>query len=530
MSNFIQADFRGGLNLFDQDIAINDNEYAYALNVRNRTTALEPIKLPAEDTTAPPGKKQGAYAFDNYLLLFCAGRCYYKNIVTDTAWTQIESLSLDPDVDYIYTCPVPASTFNYSRRLAAVEQISGTATDPGINIGNIIVNGTQAGLVVQDGKNQGWLIKPDATAVRLKNYIEWSVEDREYVPVMKQMCFVNGILFGVAPDGKTILRSVSGRPLDFVINVKPTGDKGGDAYTTSYRVGYDTVRYIGVLSSGELLVATDKVCYPIDLNYERTIFAEPTFRNTKQFSAGIVNQFSIVDILGDYGFIDFDGVRSFNAVNQLNNEGRNSVFSARIQGALNAKQTTTAAVVFDNYSLFALDTVYGNALGIFDNIRQQWVGFDDYDLDEQFKMFAVANQGTEPFLYGITDTKLYKLFAGTEYATADVKLKALISGDPEVQIKLKNVYAVFIGSTVAGTASVQEVCNGQANNTVTETLSVKEVQNIKFNFTTLGSNCFKSQARIRWDNDAKLLMVGANIAGMTRQTPLQQTIKRFNES
>jgi hypothetical protein len=526
----IQASFTGGTNLFDEDIALGENEYGLGFNIRNRTTALKTIKLPLEDITAPAGKKQGCYAFDNYLLLFCAGLAYYKDIITDSAWAQISEFAMSPTVDYIYICVVPASTFNYSRKLKSDGNVDGTATESSVDVQNIVVNGTLAGVVVQDGVNQPWLIKADASARLLGTYEQWTTSNREYVPIMKQMCFINGILFGMAPDGRTLYRSVSGRPLDFVVNVTTTGNKGGKANTTSYTVSYDEVNYIGALSSGELLVATAKTCYPLEFNYEKTIFAEPTFLNRKPFSAGIVNQFSFIDTNQDYAFIDFDGIRSFNAVSQLNNEGRNSVFSARIKNSLTLKQSTTAAIVFDDFSFFAVVTDQGNVIAVYDNIRRSWVCFDDYELGEQFKLFALANQGTEPFLYAITDTKLYKLFAGTEDATASVDLRAFISGSLKTQLKLQNIYAVFSNPTTTGIAAVTEYCDGVENKTVTEPLTTKRIQNLKFSFAALGSQCFKTQPTITWNNDASLLMVEVEVSGIAKQVATGQTVVRRNEN
>jgi hypothetical protein len=486
--------------------------------------------VPLEDTTAPVGKKQGSYSFDQYSVLFCAGRAYYKNVITDSAWTQIADLALDTSVDYIYTCVVPASTFNYARKLEDNNQVAGTATTPGITTQNIIINGTASGLVVQDGINQGWLILPNGTARRLQTYEQWTLANREYVPIMKQMVFINGILFGMAPDGATILRSVSGRPLDFVINVTIKGDKGGDAFTTSYRASYNRVNFLGALNSGELFVATDTTCYPIEFNYDARIFAEPTFYNRKPFSAGIVNQFSFVDIRGDYGFIDYDGIRSFNAVAQLTNEGRNSVFSAGIQSALATKQTVTAATMFNNFGFFAVDTQFGNTLAVYDSIRQQWVCFDDYDMEEQFKMFSIANQSNAPFVYAITNTKLYKLFSGTETAVASTTLRATTASDLSAGIRLDNVYTVFTEASFAGDVDVLEIANGVQGKTVTHELDRKQVQHKRFNFKTLSGTVFKSQQRITWTNDAKLVAAGIGITGMTTATPQQQIVKQFNEA
>src|SRR6266496_3876628 len=313
MIDIIQNDFSGGLNLFTHDAALNPNEYGLAFNVLNRTTALEAIKDDLEDIHAPIGKKQGLFAFDKYLVLFNAGLCYYRN-VDDEAWTQINDIYVDSSVDYIFAQAVPASTFNFKRVLSIPDQIDGTSTNTNVTVQPIEINTLNAGLVVQDGVNQPWFITPYAVASRLNRYSQWTLENRSYVPIMRQMAYINGILFGISPDKKKLYRSVSGRPLDFVVNIDINGNKGGDADTVSYAVSYDDINCIRPLNSGELLVATGRTCFPIELNYNKTIFQEPTFLNQKPISAGVVNQESFIDILGDYAFIDFDGLRSFNAL------------------------------------------------------------------------------------------------------------------------------------------------------------------------------------------------------------------------
>src|SRR4051812_48952589 len=188
MTTFLQSDFSGGMNLFEEDEAIGEKEYTLAYNVRNRNGSLAPVKSPIEDTAAPQGKKQGVYAFDVYVLIFVNGQAYYKNTVTDSDWTKIVPLTVDTLVDYIYAEAVPASVLNFHRKLTQAGQAQGTQLDPKMTIdGGIKVNDTPAGLVIQDGVNQGWIIFPDGTTEMLNTYEQWTLDDRSYVPIGKQM-------------------------------------------------------------------------------------------------------------------------------------------------------------------------------------------------------------------------------------------------------------------------------------------------------------------------------------------------------
>src|SRR5256885_3886288 len=157
----VQSNFRGGMNILDHDAVLAEDEYGLAFNVRNRITALETIKNNIEDIHAPTGLKQGIYGFDKYLVLFNSGRAYYKN-VDDEEWTLINAIALDRTVDYIFTQAVPASTLNYTRKLNDANRINGTSNESNLSIDPISINSTPAGLVVQDGVNQGWIVFADA--------------------------------------------------------------------------------------------------------------------------------------------------------------------------------------------------------------------------------------------------------------------------------------------------------------------------------------------------------------------------------
>lgn len=521
----IQVDFSGGMNLFDQDFLLKENEYSTAFNVRNKNTSLQVVKDLLEDEDAPVGKKQGLFAFDQILVLFVNGLCYYRNI-NSTGWTQINNVFLSPIVDYIYCEAVPASRFNFNRKLETANVINGTALEPKIEFTQVIVNGTQSGLVVQDGINQPFLILSTGTAITLNTYAQWTTSNRQYVPIMKQMRYVNGILFGT--DGINIFRSVSGRPLDFVVNVTQTGDKGGDAYTTSFSVSTEQLTCLSSLNSGELFAATTKIVYPIEFNYDKLIFGEPTFFNRRQMSAGVVNQYSLIEILGDYSFVDLDGIRTFDAVKTLQNEGRNSIMSENISKILTPKQIEdeVATILFDNYALFSLDTIYGNLIAVFDTLHKQWVSLDQFEDTDAFKQFAVANQTLAPKLYGITEDKVYALYSAETYANGEVLFKSTIVGSLLKQARMDNVYCVFRDNTIVGNSSMTEVIDDyERPNVITQPLLPNNAGNLitmRYNFERLNGTGFKVAPKLNWSTDGKLVMLETEIATLTYKTSISQ--------
>jgi hypothetical protein len=528
---FNQNDFSGGMNLLNNDTNIAINQYARAENIRNRDDGLIAINDKEEDTTAPSGKKQGIFAYEDLVVLFCGGRAYFKNILTSSPWTQIANFALDPTIDYIYTEPVPISTFNFERKLQENTQINGTDLNTVIDLTNIEINGTAAALVCQDGLNPPWKILPNGTASQIQTFEQWTKSNREYVPIMRQMKYFAGILFGIAQDGIRLFRSVSGRPLDFVVNVKIDGDKGGAADTTAYSPGTNKITCLAALKTGELFLGTKRTCHPLDLNFSKTIFAEPTFNNTKTFAAGIVNNFSFLDILTDYTMIDTDGIRSWNAIFMQENEGRNSLFSRMISKSLNniiQGAATSAAILFDNYAIFSINTTFGYRLAIFDINSQLWVCFDDFGIGA-IKQFAIADQSEFPKLYAITDTKVYTLYSSSSRARARVFTRAADSGMPQIGTKLTNVFLNFDASTVTDNPSVTPIVdNVEAATDFTRPIEIGGVSPLKYN---LQGNVFqgkKVQAELSWQNDGKLTQLSLEVETKSPNTPFRQTNESFS--
>src|SRR3990167_3744514 len=525
---FTQSNFSGGLNLYLQDSHVADDEYFMGFNLRNRDGSIIPTRSYTKLTGAPVGKKQGLYGFDIYLVLFCAGKAYYKIVGSDT-WHLISGFTMSATADRIYAQAVPASTINFKRKRNELADATGNSTESNISVDPTLnVNGTEAGLVCQDGVTQPRLILSNGNARAIQAYGTWADGAREYVPIGLQMTYLNGILFVVSPDKKKIFRSVTGRPLDFVVNIDTAGLKGGDADTTSHRVSYDDINFIGSLNTGELLVGTSKALFPVELNYNELFFGEPTFNNRPLIEAGIVNQFSMVELLGDTAFIDFNGMRSFNAVQQLNNEGRSSILSKKVEKLfVDVRQTAgaTCAMVFDNYAFFAVNSSFGYLTLVYDMLSSVWCSMDFID-SVPVMQFGVVNLSDEQQIYCINSNgDVYKLYdLNQNYSAAMLFPKTrIIQENLKKGLKLKGVRTLFVDGLSEDSATVTSFIDGERKTRIVQTLrdttggiafpvyypvmfdSKSKVNNLLFNFTGIAGAGTKIGCSISWSNDARLV-------------------------
>jgi len=517
-----QFAFNGGMNLFNADSSLAENEYAIGINIRVRDNTVYPILNPHEFRYLPQGKRQGLYAVGSILIIFIDGQAYYK-LSTGLVWYNVINLQLDSTVDYIYGCAVPTSFNNFTRLL----ETSGESNS-GIKLGTTTNSGLPGAFVVQDGINQPWIIYPNGAARVLHTYTEWMLTDREYVPIGKQMMFFKGILYIVAPDNKSFYRSVSGRPLDFVVNIDASGFKGGDATTTSHSVDYNAITCITSLNNDSFLVATAFACYSITPNYDNQIFGEPTFDQASMISAGVVNQNSFIEILGDYAFIDYEGLKSFNAVSQVTMENKINVFSMLVSKLFaGIVQDVCCAATFDSSALFSLKTTYGYCILIYDLLAQKFVSIDITEA-VQIKQFAVIYTESERKIYAITASKLFELFGDAEsFATPVIFTRAFIATNSNSQKPLEQKSAqlttFFSDSNSDSTVVAAEVVDekqysARISKQLRQTLngilfpvappvftnSNKILQAINFVFMeTLRG--YKVSYMITWYNDARLI-------------------------
>jgi len=510
MSDFSQQSFVGGMNLVIDATRLTDKEYRLGLNVRNRYDSLDPIPTSHKDPAIPAGIKQEMVTFGNYVICFIAGSAYYR-FYSDTGWIKIEGFAMNAAAPRYWTVAVPVGLTNYGR-LAAPDSL---------NLPTILLAGTQAGnisgLLVQDNITQPQFIFLDSSgfpAVRItQTYEEWDVvygdsaippvetevaadiavlmeDNREYVPIGNTMTWTDGVLYIASQDGTQILRSVSGRPLDFVVNVQPNGQKGGDATTTSYSVGVSGITCLRAMSTGGVFVSASNATFLVQKNMTENspkVFGEYTFIRQFLFNATNLSDRTIIDSLGDTRFIDLTGVRSFNAIEQLQNEGRNSIFTAKIQpifGSLVQDYRYTAAILYNNFEFYAINTILGPVIAVYDTLTQSWSSFDTTQVNgKRIKQFAKIEL-TIQRLYAITeDDNLYELYSGTELATSVVRTSSINHtengsngiyrvNNPRYEVKLQEVRILLDSIYTDASLTIQPFVNNRLS---AEQIETKEI-------------------------------------------------------
>ena len=464
---YLQNTFDGGLNQQVDGSRVAANEYPLLINGRHRNDVIEQVNTPIDRTPDGILRVQGLYAAGSFSVLFADGAAFYKDeSVSDSNYTRIAEFTMGSTQPVIYACAVPASTVNSARKLALASSITSGVV--------LLGNGTSTpqALVVQDGVKQPWVIFPDGTARQLGVYNNWTQTNREYVPVGRQMLHHDGILYIVSPDGSQVFRSVTGRPLDFMVIIDTNGDKlpkeaDGGAANVSFKVDYAPITAIGPLSSpdGSFYVSTARTSYAVTPDVTETVYGEPQFTNTFLFTTGAVNNFSVCDILGDTAIIDFSGIRSFNSVAQFRFEGKNSPFSARVTGLLgNLKQTATAAITHDNYAMFYVNTVFGSGIMVFDTTTGRWASLDLLSplTSQAVLMFCEIKTTVNRKLLCVTASKVYELYPTTGnpeligYYSPEFN-----SNDPKISQKATYLHLGFVNVTEAGSVFVQPVADGK---------------------------------------------------------------------
>lgn len=427
-----KTSFAGGINFAVEPYKIAETEIAYLSNGRARYNSIEPIQKPLLDVNGLAGiaKFQGLYAAGRYALVFGDGKAFYKDYdAAGSAWIQIAGFQMSALVDTIYAELVPASSVNYLRK-------SGTTVNDSVTL-NSTLAGTPQCIICQDGTSQPQLINFDLTSRITLTYGEWSIDNQEYVPIGKQMLFYDSRLYIISQDGRKIYRSVSGRPLNFMVVIDQNGNKlpnevDGGAAVVSHAVDYEQISCIAPANTpdGSFFVSTLRNSYLVQPNMQSTLFGEPTFNNVTLFSTGVTNQFSYVQLIGDSAFIDFTGVRSYNAVLQTKIESKNNPFSAKIypwfQGVL---QSSTAAILHDDYGFFSVNTIYGRAVIVYDTLRAAWESIDFWSFtsaDEYPTQFAEIKTSTgRRVLLTLTSGGVYQAFSDT----SAVETVSLYAGD-----------------------------------------------------------------------------------------------------
>lgn len=475
--SLVQSSFGGGMRRDVDPSKLAENEYTLLINGRSRYETIMPIKKSVKQELGlrSSSNYQGCYGIGSIVIVFIDGLAWFRDYSDDgiTSFTQVKGFSMSPTAEFMFAEPVPASTVNFLRI-----PVSATNRNTEVNLTSLTL-GSPAALVVQDGVSQPQVIFPNGAARNTKTWEEWTLIDREYVPIGRQMLYINGILYVVSADGTQLYRSVSGRPLDFIIAVDINGNKLPNknesiADALSHRVDYEVITAISRvnLNDGSFLVTTSRTSYLVTPDFNNLLYGEPQFSNTFLFPTGANNNFSIIDILGDTALIDFSGIRSFNAVLQFKYEGANSPFSSSIFPLFqDIVQANTCAINFDNYGLFAMDTIFGRVIVVYDTIKKKFTSIDiNTELTSSIKQFSEIKVAGLRKLFFITDDGLYEAFVGTT-ATVSLFTKEICSNNPDIEQVPSSLRLVISDVKENGVLSVTPYFDRKAGRTITRNIS-----------------------------------------------------------
>lgn len=475
-NNFIQKSFNAGQDLISSDFQVSEDGYVWLVNGRSRFGRIEPINKPQQVTGFPDNDIQGNITVGNTYFIFVGGKAYYR-VDGETDFIQVANFQMYAGADRLWSIAIPASTKNFVRRL---DSDTASVNAPIREMIDFKIAGTPAGILVQDGRTQAWLIEWDDInnffiARLTKKYSEWifnstNLNTREYVPIGKQMFFLNQKLFIVSPDNKSIYQSITGRPLDFMVNIDVNGNKlssesKGGAASVSFNFDFDDITCVKIINLPDSFIyATSRNTRIITLDYTRTIFGEPTYREASRVGAGIVNQESMLELInGDIVFISPDGVHSFNATEMVQTKSNGDVFSLQLSGILTnpsthkpIKQRECACTRFDNYALFNLNTYWGNLIAVYDMLKNLWIGFDITNA-LHIKQFVTMETENEDKLFCFTKyNEAWQLYSSTQTEVPEIRVRGMIPNETMKSHKSINLSCLFQAGTRNGDAFVTE--------------------------------------------------------------------------
>lgn len=473
----VKNNFLGGIQTqYSPEKSDFANTYQLLTNGRVRNNVVELVRRPV-DIDPPAGTLQCLAAFDDNVLCFVSGTPYYRK-VTQTFWTAITGASLSATAPRVYLEALPGSSVNFKRKT------SSATLDLSSPVGS-----SRACLFCTDGETQPIIIFPDASARATKSWSEWTIDDREYVPICIAPKFIGSKLYVVIKDSDgrytQIAQSVSGRPLDFVLLVNDAGDKAGadelafGAPALRFHVGYDELTAISAVpgADGAFIACSIRSATQVIPDFTRLIAGEPTFNRQPLFDVGAFGPEAITDINGDTAIVYPGGIRSYNSVQQLKWQGKNSPLNRQIQNLTTvALQTTGATCQFDNYTGFAVQTKFGPGIVWWDQTLGVFVALDIWSEVSKILEFAVVNTVSQSRLYFRTDAnKIFEAFAGA-YGEGQLVFQDLSTVDGGSVMALRNFGAAFLLGTQAGYGSIDVYADRALVHTNTEELPVTSAQ------------------------------------------------------
>lgn len=429
---FAKNSFAGGLNAQFARVNTPADAYPLLFNGRSQQGTISPVKKHVRQEGLPAGVYQSLVALGDYVLVMVSGMAYFKNVVSfGDIWRPVpgfSALNATATEIYVELFPVGTSRMNY---------VSGAF------VFNAGIVATPQCLRVSDNINQARLIYLDGTNVIAQTYAQWSKSNPQYMPVGAFACLSGVRGFMASQDKTRIYATRSGRPLDYVINLTSSGEKGGDASTTETAVDFNPLTALIPSSEGGIIATTLNATYNIFLDAGNIIFGEATPKSTLLFPVGCVNYKSFCDLGGDSAFITQAGIQSFNITAQTQRESNNFPLGARIARYLVAPQKDTAAINFDTLALFAVNTVFGEVVLVYDTTTQQFVSVDTGF--GKVRQFAVHRSRAAVRLWFINESnELWEAYASEDYEQCSVLVGDYALTGPTMGHVVSDVFASFV--------------------------------------------------------------------------------------
>lgn len=449
--------FVGGMRRSVDPTKLETNEYPLLVNGRSRYGNIRPIKGPSKESTLPAGFHQGCYGFGQYVFVFIDGKCWIRDYAgMGVAFQEVGGMNMDTVVDRIYLEAVPDSFNNFGRIAVSTDK---PADGVDLTLTNTVPKSLEA-FIAQDGITRPYILTATGVARQANRFQDWTLANREYVPIGLNTLYHDGILYVVSPDRKRIYHSVTGRPFDFVIAIDDsTGFKLTDnlfveeADRMAHYVNHSVITSITKLNLSPLsadfgipmLISTENGTYVVTPDYANMLFGEPIFRNSPGFNTTILNQASITLTRQDFHFVDSTGLRSYTLT--IGSEGivsKEDALSAPIYTLFEGiEQDVTCVDFFDNYTLFGVKTKFGYGCLVYDNLLQRFASLDILGIDRPIKQFCQTTIEGIKKLFFITDEGFYEYYGHINPLECSIYFPELTTDDNEKALKINRIVLSF---------------------------------------------------------------------------------------
>jgi len=398
MDPITQIDFSGGMSRFVDVTKTPRNMYRLGLNCRINQNGLQGAFRPRL-VASPNLLHQTIFAADDQVVLMAAGTLYKldSSLSSFTAIPTTTPLSTTADVIYHQAVPTPS---NY-RNAETGEYITRVSTFP-------------EAYVLQDGVNRPMLLFSTLSNRPAKAFSQWEYENPEYVPIGKQMTSSGNVLYIADPTGRKIYRSVSGRQLDFVLDLNSDGTKHGDADTTNLAITTAELTALAPSQVGGVIVGTLDFLYEfVPLPEVPLVFDELFMQPRELFPVGVVNHLAFTSSNGKTLFVSPYGIQEFDQVAQTQTESSNSPFGAPIVDYITRPITRAATAAVGDYTLIAVETKFGGGILVYNNLYNAWESIDTTAVVKEFCVVQIA--GLPRVFYITTGNECYELplYTGT---------------------------------------------------------------------------------------------------------------------